>query len=137
MPPAALESAFLATIYRVEMPERCFDLQIGVADSALDDCLRTRGIGTWGILTACNPGAVPLSDDENRRRHLQLCKRLKRSGWHCFTACNLDAGGDWPPEPGCFIQQISQEQLRMLAGDFSQLAVVWGETGSPPCLLWV
>lgn len=134
---AALEAAFRATVYRVEMPEGRFDLRIGVAAAAFDECLRTRDVGRWGIVTACNPGAVRLSDDENRRCQAQLGERLAGLGWTFFAACNLDPEGAWPPEPGCLVLQIEREALCALAAEFSQLAVVCGETGSPPRLLWI
>lgn len=134
---AALEAAFRATIYRVELPEGRFDLRIGALDSAFDDCLRTRGVGKWGIITACNPGAGRLSNAENRLREAGLRERLHSAGWQFFAAVNLDATGAWPPEPGCLVLQIDEAQLRALAGEFSQCALVFGETGAAPCLLWL
>lgn len=137
MDAAALAAAFRETIYRVEMPEGRFDLRIDVADPAFDNCLRRRGVGRWGIVTACNPGAVQLSEDLNCQRQMQLRVRLKRLGWAFVDACNLDAAGGWPAEPGCFVLRIDRASLRAVALEFSQLAVVYGETGSAPCLLWV
>lgn len=134
---AALTAAFRATIYRVEIPEGRFNLRIDIIDPAFDDCLRQRGIGRWGIVTACNPGAVLLSDDLNEERQMQLRVRLQRLGWVFHEARNLDAAGIWPAEPGCFVPQIDRASLRAVALEFSQLAVVYGETGSAPCLLWV
>lgn len=137
MDAAALDAAFRATIYRVEMPEGRFDLRIGVACPAFDDGLRARGIGRWGVITACNPGAVRLSDELNRLRQGQLCGRLKHLGRDFYAACNFDPEGGWPAEPGCLVLEIGQEPLRLLALEFLQLAVVCGESGSPPRLLWV
>ena len=134
---AALEAAFRATIYRAELPEGRFDLRIGVLDSAFDDCLRARGVGKWGIVTACNPGAVRLSNDENRLREAGLRERLQGAGWQFFAAVNLDATGTWPPEPGCLVLQVDEAQLRALAGEFSQCALVFGDTGAAPRLLWL
>lgn len=134
---AGLEAAFRATIYRVTLPEGYFDLRIGALDPAFDDCLRARGVEAWGIVTACNPGAVRLLDEENALRQGQLNARLQGAGWPFFAACNLDVAGGWPPEPGYLVLQINETQLRALAGEFSQCAVVFGEVGSAPCLLWV
>lgn len=134
---AALEAAFRATIYRVEMPEGLFDLRIGVADAAFDESLRARGVERWGIVTACNPGTVRLPNDENLQRQVRLIERLGSLGWRFFAACNLDAEGVWPPEPGCLVLQVDAQQLRALAAEFSQLAAVCGETGLPPRLLWI
>lgn len=137
MDAAALVAAFRATIYRVEMPEGRFDLRIGVVDPAFDACLRRLGIGRWGIVTACNPGAMQLSNGLNDERRMQLQVCLQRLGWTFLEACNLDAAMAWPAEPGCFVPGIAPASLRAVALEFSQLAVVCGETGSAPCLLWV
>jgi hypothetical protein len=133
---AALEAAFRATIYRVKTPEACFDLRIGVADSDLDNFLRAQNISTWGIVTACNPGAVRLSEDKNRRLQAELSEKLRSLGLRFYAACNLDPQAIWPPEPGNFILQIDQAGLRRLAEEFSQIAAVWGKVGMPPRLLW-
>lgn len=134
---ATLDAAFRATVYRVETSAGRFDLKIGVADAAFDDYLRTEGVDRWGILTACNPGASRLPDEENLFRQNRLCDRLKELGWRFLAACNLDPEGDWPPEPGCCVLQVDPTLLCELAGDFSQLAVISGEVGLSPCLLWV
>jgi hypothetical protein len=137
MDAAALEAAFRATIYRVDTPEGSFDLRIGVTNPVFEDYLRAQGVCCWGVITACNPGAVRLSNEENRLRLAELHDSLGRSGWPFFEACNLAADGVWPAEPGYFIHQIDQGRLCALAARFSQLAVLWGETGAPPRLLWV
>ena len=134
---AALDAAFRATIYRVEIPEGCFYLRIGVADPVFDDCLRARGVGNWGIITACNPRAARLSNDENRLRQMQLRESLNGLGWTFFPACNLDPKGVWPPEPAYLILRMDETRFCALAAAYSQNAVVRGETGSPPCLLWI
>lgn len=134
---AVLLAAFRATIYRVEMPEGRFDLQIDVVDPVFDDCLRRRGIVRWGIVTACNPGAAQLPDDLNDEHQMQLRKRLERLGWVFLDACNLAVAGGWPAEPGYFVLQIDRTSLRAVALEFSQVAVVYAETGSAPSLLWV
>lgn len=134
---AKLEAAFRAAIYRVDLPEGQFDLRIGVADSAFDDCLRRRGVQCWGIVTAYNPGGVLFSADENLLGQARLCERLKGLGWEFFSACNLDPLGDWPPEPGCLVLDADLGRLHALARDFSQLALVCGERGLAPVLQWV
>jgi hypothetical protein len=133
----ALTAAFLATTYRVETPGRCFDLRIGKIDPAFDDFLRAQGVLFWGILTACNPGAVQLAVGENQHRQDKLLARLLELGCKFLAACNIPDDATWPAEPGCLILHSSQEKLCALAGEFSQLAVVCGDTGSAPCLFWV
>jgi hypothetical protein len=131
-----LEAAFHATTYRVETPGRCFDLRIGKPDPVFDDFLRAQGVSFWGILTACNPGAVQLPVEENQHRQDKLLARLSELGCKFLAACNIPDGSVWPEEPSCLILQADEEMLRALAGEFSQLAAVCGDVGSTPCLLW-
>lgn len=134
---ASLEAVFCATTYRVDLPGGSIDLRIGLESPTFDAFLRAQGASCWGILTACNPQAVRLSNDENQRHQALLLARLAESGCRFFAACNLADTGDWPAEPGCLILQVSQERLRALAVEFSQCAMVYGQAGSPPRLLWV
>lgn len=133
----SLEAAFCATIYRVDLPGACIDLHIGLESPAFDAFLRAQGASCWAILTACNPQAVRLSNEANQRHQARLLVRLAELGWLFFAACNLADAGDWPAEPGCLILQVNEEELRALAVEFSQRAMVYGETGSPPRLLWI
>ena len=134
---ASLEAVFCATTYRLDLPGGRIDLRIGCDSPAFDVFLRAQGVSCWGIVTACNPQAVRLSNEENQRRQARLPARLAELGWLFFAACNLVDAGDWPAEPGCLILQVSEEKLRALAVEFSQCAMVYGETGSPPRLLWI
>lgn len=131
------EAAFRATTYRVETPGRCFDLRIGQRDPAFDDFLRAQGVSFWGILTACNPGAEQLPAAENQHRQDGLRVRLASLDCRILDACNVADDEDWPAEPSYLILQADEEILRALAAEFSQLAVVCGDAGSAPRLLWV
>ena len=131
------EAAFLATTYRVETPGECFDLRIGQCHPAFDDFLRRQGVSCWGILTASNPGALPLSAAENLQRQAQLLARLDVLGWPSFAGCNVADDGDWPVEASRLILQIGEEDLRTLAREFAQLAGVYGRIGAAPALLWL
>lgn len=133
----ALEAAFRATTYRVDVPGGCVDLRIAQPSPAFDAFLRRQCVSSWGLVTACNPQAVCLSDDENQRLQAQLITQLEAFGWRFFPACSFADAGNWPAEPGCLILEVSEVQLRALAAGFSQRAFVYGETGSAPCLLWV
>jgi hypothetical protein len=132
-----LEAAFQSTIYRVSSPDGCFDLRIGLINAAFDSFLRARGAASWGIITAFNPGAIRLAEEENASRQARLQALLAQEGWAFLAACNLDVRADWPPEPSYLVLQMAQARLCMLAFEFSQSAVVWGETGQAPSLLWL
>lgn len=148
---AALEAAFLATTYRVETPERSFDLRIGVASAGFDEflCRQAVSLGKpaaagpagaaigWGIVTAYNPGER-LSEHQNEIRQRRLRERIAASAGACFAASNLpDADAHWPVEPSYLVLPVDEQRLAALGREFCQLAVVYGETGLAPRLLWL
>ncbi|HRF03819.1 DUF3293 domain-containing protein [Accumulibacter sp.] len=153
---AEMEAAFLATTYRVETPERFFDLRIGCVSTEFDEFLRRqpvsveppvapaastrRAIG-WGIVTAYNPGER-LADHQNERRQGRLRERIAASACFFFAASNIAAGDvdadlGWPLEPSYLVLPVDEWQVAALGREFCQLAVVYGETGLAPRLLWL
>lgn len=147
-----IAAAFLATTYRVETPERAFDLRIGVVSTEFDEFLRrqpvspgkpaaaaapARGLIGWGIVTAYNPGEV-LADHQNESRQGRLRERIAASGYSFFAASNIaDDGGAWPVEASYLVMPVNEQQVAALGREFRQLAVVYGEAGSAPRLLWL
>ncbi|MBS1227317.1 MAG: hypothetical protein H6R17_594 [Proteobacteria bacterium] len=131
-----LDAAFRATRYRVDCAAESFDLRIGVVNRAFDDFLRAQGVSCWGLLTAYNPGGVR-GDDDNAARQRRLLQRLQRHGWRYFSADNVADDGRWPVEPGVLIVQVGETELGALASEFSQAAIVCGEVGLPPRLVWL
>ena len=132
----ALDVAFRATSYRVDTTDGVFDLRIGRPDPAFDDYLRRLGVSCWAVLTACNPGGVR-DDDGNRLRQMRLQQRLQTLRWSYSIACNLSDDSTWPEEPGFLLLQVSEQEVRSLASEFSQLACVCGDVGGAPRLVWV
>lgn len=132
----ALVAAFRATTYRVETEEGWFDLRIGAINPAFDEYLRRRRVSNWGVLTAHNPGAER-ADSENRRRQVDLMEALRASAMAFMNANNVADGGEWPDEPGFLVLDAGKEEMIELASRFSQLAFVFGKTGSEPILVWV
>jgi len=130
-----LEAAFRATCYRVDCAAESFDLRIGVVNRAFDDFLRGLGVCRWGLLTADNPGGV--RDDDNATRQRSLLQRLRQLGWRYFAADNIADDGRWPVEPGVLILQVGEQDLGALASEFSQAAIVCGEVGAAPRLVWL
>ncbi|WP_374681912.1 DUF3293 domain-containing protein [Accumulibacter sp.] len=147
---AEIEAAFLATTYRVETPERSFDLRIGAVNAGFDEFLRRQSVSLgklaagpapmaigWGIVTAYNPGER-LSEQQNEIRQRRLRERINASAGACFSASNLaDADAGWPVEPSYLVLPVDEQRLAALGREFCQLAVVYGETGLAPRLLWL
>ena len=123
-----LEAAFLATTYRVEAPDAHFDLRIGWSDPEFDRFLMQQGASNWGIVTACNPGAI-LTPEQNVQRHAALQARVTALGWQHFPASNHADSGKWPVEPGFCVLDASEASLCRLATEFGQSAIVFGQAG--------
>jgi hypothetical protein len=132
----ALLAAFRATTYRVETEEGVFDLRIGVINSAFEHYLQQRKISCWGVITAYNPGGVR-KDAENRLQQAELQKMLQASGRIFMHAKNVADDADWPVEPSFLVLGPTQEEMGKWAFSFSQLAFVFGMTGSEPTLVWI
>jgi len=131
-----LDAAFRATCYRVDCAAESFDLRIDVVNRAFDDFLRGQGVCRWGLLTAYNPGGVRC-DDDNAARQRRLLQRLRQLGWRYFAADNVADDGRWPAEPGVLIVQVCETELGALASELSQAAIVCGEVGAAPRLVWL
>jgi hypothetical protein len=132
----ALLAAFRATTYRVETEEGAFDLRIGVINSAFQHYLQQRKIPCWGVITAYNPGGLR-KEAENPQRQAELQKLLQASGRIFNNAINVADDADWPVEPSFLVLGPTQEQMGEWAFRFSQLAFVFGKTGSEPTLVWI
>lgn len=145
-----LEAAFRATTYRVTVPDGIFCLRIGVADPAFDRILlqqsmpvpplgepqreKTGGV-CWGIVTAYNPGSL-CAEDDNRSAQARLYERIVASGWPFLAACNLADDASWPEEPS-YLVLADSAQVSCLGREFGQIAVVCGQTGAAPQLIWL
>ena len=131
-----LDAAFRATCYRVDCAAGVFDLRIGVVNPCFDDLLRAQSAGCWGLITAHNPGGVRC-DAQNAARQQALLSRIESSSWPWLPACHLADDGRWPAEPGVLILGIGEAALCALAAEFSQTAVVCGDVGCAPRLVWL
>jgi hypothetical protein len=134
---ARLERIYRRARYRVELAGGAIELGIGERSPALDRHLEAVGASSWAVVTACNPGSVPLDEEENRRRTAELARRLSDAGWSTRPAAGLDPDGRWPDEPGFLVEDAPGGALRALAGELGQAAIVAGRRGGPAELIWI
>jgi Protein of unknown function (DUF3293) len=126
-----LEAAYLSTDYEVEnFPSGTFTIRIGESNAEL------AGLD-WAFVTACNPGSVRLSDEENSRRMAELEGVVRNRGWCYYRGHGVGRDGQWPPEPSFLIVGISEADAVELARRFGQNAIVAGRPGEPAQLVWV
>ncbi len=64
--------AYLTTTYRVDQLN--VSIRIGQIDERLEGILEEHGFNEWAFITAYNPFSVPLKEDVNAMRHLQLLR---------------------------------------------------------------
>jgi hypothetical protein len=131
-----LEKAFLATTYRIEPGEEPIDLRIGEPSPALDALLQRLDASRWAFLSAANPDAQSLPADINAQRQNELQAVITAEGYRVLPGCGLPANSSWRPEPGWFVAGITLQDAVALARRYRQLAIVTGERGSAPQLIW-
>jgi hypothetical protein len=128
-PRGALDAAYRATDYRVEdAPGGPFVVRIGDVCAEVD--------GEWAFVTACNPGSVRLSDDENGRRMADLEAQVRKRGWRYHHGHGVGRDGNWPPEPSLLVVGIAETEALELAERFGQNAIVVGRGGEAARLAW-
>ena len=131
-----LEAAFVATTYRIAASAGPVDLRIGRPAPALDALLDGFGALSWAFISASNPRASALPEAVNVTRHQALHALLTEQGYRVIEGFGIPDTQDWKTEPGWFVAAIGREAAVALAGRFEQVALVFGERGKPPLLLW-
>jgi hypothetical protein len=132
-----LEAAYWATTYRVYLPGGQCDLLPGLASEFLRCWLETAGATCFAILTACNPGSVPLDEEENTSRQSQLECDLIESGYETYVTENVAEDAAWPVEESCFVPGIPVAEAMSLGEKYGQNAVVCGGADGVPELVWL
>ena len=94
-----------------------------------------RAPSTFGIVTACNPEGVTITDQQNRERTERLQKQLTAAGYTFFpvTGCSHDLKHQ---EPGFGIVGHERQAIVDLGREWQQEAVFWVEEGNAyllPC----
>lgn len=120
----SLVNAYRTAEFRVFVGDQEWVLHHGERHSQLEKWMQQSGLTGLAIITACNPGSVPLEEAENRRRNTELEQEIKALGRHFGPALNQSADGEWP-EPGFWIANISLDEAIALGRQFGQAAVVW------------
>ncbi len=130
-----LVQAYVETLYRVfppGSPEHV--LRIGQRHPGFDARLAQSSSRSWVVLTACNPGSIPRSEEENAAAQRELTATLERWELVAWRARGESPGRDWTEESLCVLD-LDPGQARALARRFGQLALVRGEAGGEAVLV--
>lgn len=135
MPSCELLAAYCRTDYRVELPNRYFSIRLGCCSAELEELLEETGRTEWAIITAENPRSGQLTAPENAARRQTLQHRLDEAGqWASFSTVALCPHSEWPPEHGCLVAGIPEQDALALARDFGQHAILCGTAGTQAVL---
>ncbi|MGE5385869.1 MAG: DUF3293 domain-containing protein [Betaproteobacteria bacterium] len=132
-----LAAAYAATTYCVFLPQGPLELRLEQANAALVRWLKDEDITAWAILTAHNPRSERFSAAENAERQSSLECKLLEQGYEPYVGENRADNGQWGAEETCFIPKISLPQAIVLARQFGQNALVFGEADGVPHLSWI
>ena len=133
---AALDAAYRQTLYEVFSDQGVIQLRVDVKSPTLNQLLQQYQQTTWALITACNPYSQPLSELENCNRNRALAADLKKLGLPLFNAVGRDESDQWPAEESLFVIGLNRGDAMHMGQKYSQNALLYGEIGNPPELLW-
>ena len=132
---SGLDTAYRATTYQLTVGGQQVSVRVGEAAPELAAALATLGVSRWAFITAWNPYSELLSTPENSRLNAQLFQALL--GRQYAPAIAIPDDNSWPREPGFVLFDFALTELLSLAEKFQQNALVVGQGGDLPELLWV
>lgn len=135
----ALDRAYRDTEYRIHLDDGILCLHIGCFDQTTDIRLAqmTGAVSQWAIVTPVNPRSTMLCDQENSARLENFHRMLSESGFRWIHSSNHDPDNLWPDEPGALIMNIPRIQAFRLGLRLGQNAIVYGQRGKAPELVWL
>lgn len=132
-----LDAEYRATAYLVFLPETTIALRVDEPAQALDNWLNRAGYATWAFISACNPGSQPLSESENHARHALLVEKVGAMGLPWIKGIGQPDCSEWKPEISLFLPGIDLKKAIGLAASFGQNALLFGQCGQPPQLIYI
>lgn len=123
----ALLAAYRQTRFCVDTAQGRIVIRVGEPCAELDALLRGTGCERWAYITACNPGSVRLSDEENEARQRELEAAVRELGHSMLPGEGIGDDGTWPPEPSILVLGIDRAAAIQLGRRFGQWAIVGGE----------
>jgi len=128
--PRARRAAYRRAFYRADAGTgKAIEIRVGWRSPAVDELLAARGKRRWVFLTACNPGAVRLSDAVNRARTRELESALRTRRITFFRGEGGSDAGDWREEESFLALGVSLRAAERLRRRFGQDAFVTGIVG--------
>lgn len=131
------ETAYLQTNYVVQgNEENQIVIRIGEINGALDELLNRYKAEIWAFVTAYNPFSKPCSSEENLIRQADLLNQLREKNLRFLGGYGKGKNEDWESQQSVFIFDIDRETAVRLGREFEQNAIVTGQIGCAPELVW-
>ncbi|GAB1510992.1 DUF3293 domain-containing protein [Actinophytocola sp. KF-1] len=134
--PDDLAEAYRTTTFRTVTPRGPVDARIGRPSPDLDALLHSENAHCWAFLTAWSPGGRVLPVAENQRRDHALRQRLRATGVPVLPGIGIGTDPDWPPEDSVLAVGLDRYTASAIGAEFGQDAIVVGDRGAAPELLW-
>ena len=132
-PDQQLDRAYRGACYEVND----YTLKIGQPHPNFDRWLAEVHYSTYLIVTAHNPESLLLPAAENLARELQLIHFAEAHGLTFIPSRASDPTGAWAAETGLCLLDVSRADGYAIGRRFAQNAVVEGERGGLPRLVWL
>jgi Protein of unknown function (DUF3293) len=133
---SSLESAYLATTFRVNSPHGNIDIRVGQRQPKLDALLLELGATEWAYVTAWNPGSRRLSADQNELAQARLLRLLQDRDFTFYGGEGIPDVQGWVREHSVWIARIDLEEAVEIGRQFGQNAIVGGILGRVAQMVW-
>lgn len=132
-----LMRAYAATTFTARTSRGEIRIRVGEHNPDLDLLLAGHRVASWAYVTACNPGSVRQSPEDNERRQRRLQTEVGEKGLEFFEGEGVPDDASWLPERSLLILGIDESEAIDLGARWGQLAIVAGILGRPPRLVVV
>lgn len=133
---ASLDAAFRHSVYAIDTQVGRLHVSLQRGSPQLARWLADAGVRGGALLSACNPGAQPLTDADNRARGARLQQWLREQDHRWVPAEGGAADRSWV-EPSVFVLGLDAAEAEDCARCFGQLAWLQVDAGGAATLRYV
>jgi len=131
---ASTVAAYLATLYRVDVPgDAPVILRIGQASPGLASLYARYGLHAVAYVTACNPWGQVMPDPVNERATQALRQTLQTMGLPFMEGVGTSPDGHWH-EHSFAVLGLERDAAQRLGRQLQQNAIVWAGADAVPVL---
>lgn len=129
-------NAYQNTVYR--LINHGIDILIGEKNGSFMNFLSEINCNRWAIITASNPGSIPLDKKDNISRNEKLMRDIEDLNYNWYPVLgNPEEESYWEAEDSFFIPDIELSIACKLGHTFEQNAIVYGIQNCLPSLIWL